>query len=174
MLPNRVARDLGSHIPNGLHNYMKMSAVISPCKQYRYELRRVWDESKPLVLFVCLNPSTADAEVEDNTSRVCINYAKRWGYGGLLIGNLFAYRSPDQSVLYKVADPIGPKNDIWLRQLQSQSDLVVCAWSDSGAFMERDKQVLSFLKAPHCLTKLKSGRPGHPLYKRADLQPIRL
>lgn len=153
---------------------MKTSAVISPCQQYRYELRRVWDETKPLVLFICLNPSTADAKVEDNTSRVCIKYAKNWGYGGLLIGNLFAYRSTDKSALYKVSDPVGPENDKWLKRLQSQSALVVCAWSDSGAFNKRDKEVLAFLKEPHCLVKLKSGRPGHPLYKRADLKPVRL
>jgi hypothetical protein len=134
----------------------------------------VWDESKPLVLVVCLNPSTADAETEDNTSRVCINYAKRWGYGGLLIGNLFAYRSTDQTALYKVVDPIGPENDDWLKKLQSQAALVVCAWSDTGAYKTRDKEVLKLLQAPHCLIKLKSGRPGHPLYKRADLKPIPL
>ena len=153
---------------------MKTSATISACKQYRYELRRVWDESKPLVLFICLNPSTADAEIEDNTSRVCINYAKRWGYGGLLIGNLFAYRSTDQSALYTVADPVGPENDAWLKKLQSDVSLVVCAWSDTGAYKGRDKGVLTFLINPHCLVKLKSGRPGHPLYKRADLKPIPL
>lgn len=153
---------------------MKTSAVISPCHQYRYELRRVWDATKPLVLFICLNPSTADAKVEDNTSRVCINYAKKWGYGGLLIGNLFAYRSTDKSALYKVSDPVGPENDKWLKRIQSQAALVVCAWSDSGAFNNRDKEVLAFLKEPHCLVKLKSGRPGHPLYKRGDLKPVRL
>jgi hypothetical protein len=153
---------------------MKTSATISPCQQYRYELRRVWDESKPLVLFVCLNPSTADADLEDNTSRVCINYAKRWGYGGLLIGNLFAHRSKDQSALYTAPNPVGPENDDWLRKLQSEASLVVCAWSDTGAFKNRDREVLEFLKLPHCLVKLKSGRPGHPLYKRADLAPSRL
>jgi len=125
-------------------------------------------------MFVCLNPSTADAETEDNTSRVCINYAKRWDYGSLLIVNLFAYRSTDQSALYNVADPIGPENDDWLKKLQPEAALVVCAWSDTGAYKDRDKEVLTFLKAPHCLVKLKSGRPGHPLYKRADLKPIPL
>lgn len=153
---------------------MKTSATISPCQKYRYELRRVWDELKPLVMFVCLNPSTADSETEDNTSRVCINYAKRWGYGGLLIANLFAYRSTDPSVLCNIADPIGPENDDWLRKLQSETELVVCAWGDTGAYKSRDKEVLSFLKAPHCLVKLKSGRPGHPLYKCSDIKPYPL
>lgn len=153
---------------------MKTSAVISPCGKYRYELRRVWDEARPLVLFVCLNPSTADAEVEDNTSRVCINYAKRWGFGGLLVGNLFAYRSTDQSVLYLASDPVGPENDEYLQRLQSEAALVVCAWSNTGAYRDRDKQVLAYLKNPYCLVQLKSGRPGHPLYKPANLQPIPL
>lgn len=153
---------------------MKQSAVISNCTQFRYELRRVWDESKPLVLFIGLNPSTADDSSDDNTSRVCINYAKRWGYGGLLLGNLFAYRSTDQSALYTTPDAIGPGNDTWLKKLQSEAKLVVCAWGGTGSYKNRDQAVLSFLQAPHCLVKLKSGRPGHPLYKRADLQPIPL
>lgn len=153
---------------------MKTSAIISSCKQYRYELRRLWDESKPLVLFICLNPSTADETSEDNTSRVCINYAIRWGFGGLLIGNLFAYRSTDQSALHNVKDPIGPDNDHWLRKMQEEAGLVVCAWSDTGALNNRDKAVLQYLKNPHCLKKLKSGRPGHPLYKNRDITPVPL
>ena len=151
---------------------MRRAAVISACRQYRYELRRVWDDSAPLVLFIGLNPSTADDTCDDNTSRVCINYARRWGYGGLLLGNLFAYRSTDPSALYTAQDPVGPENDVYLGTLQSQAQLVVCAWSNTGAYRARDLAVLSTLAAPHCLVKLKSGRPGHPLYKRADLQPV--
>ena len=151
---------------------MKTSAVISSCRKYRYELRRIWDETASLVLFICLNPSTADEETEDNTSRICINYARRWGYGGLLVGNLFAYRSTDKNVIYRITDPVGPENDDWLQKLRSEASLVVCAWGDAGGYKARDKQVLSFLNNPYCLVRLKSGRPGHPLYKRADLQPI--
>jgi hypothetical protein len=129
---------------------MNKSAVISQCQSYRYELRRIWDECKPLVLFVGLNPSIADAEVEDNTSRVCINYAKRWGYGGLLLGNLFAFRSTDQAGLFKAADPVGPDNDAALEKLQDQAALVVCAWSASGGYMQRNQAVLGRLRDPHC------------------------
>ena len=154
---------------------MKSSADISEDKKYRYELRRVWDDSKPLVLFVCLNPSTADENEDDNTSRVCINFVKSWGdYGGLLIGNLFAVRSTSQAGLFSCADPIGHRNDASLKKLQSEAALVVCAWGNSGGYMQRDKSVLAFLKNPHCLKKLGSGRPGHPLYKRADLRPVLL
>lgn len=153
---------------------MKSSAVISTCGQYRYKLRRVWNETRPAVLFIGLNPSTADASVDDNTSRVCINYARRWGYGSLLLGNLFAFRSTDPSALRHVTDPIGSDNDKWLKKLQAESALVVCAWGNPGSLHDRDQSVLAFLDRPHCLQRLKSGRPGHPLYKRADLMPIPL
>ncbi|MDX9688979.1 MAG: DUF1643 domain-containing protein [Alphaproteobacteria bacterium] len=153
---------------------MKTSATISSCGLYRYELRRIWDETKPRILFIGLNPSTADAEKEDNTSRVCINYAKRWGYGALLMGNLFAYRSTDQKKLRLVSDPIGPDNDAWLKRLQAEAQLVVCAWTKSGKFMGRSEKVLSFINNPHCLIQGKDGYPGHPLYKKSDLTPVPL
>ena len=121
---------------------MQKSAVISDCGKYRYELTRIWDPSKPWVLFIGLNPSTADQEQEDNTSRVCINYAKRWGYGGLVMANLFAYRSTDKSVLYQIDDPVGPENDSYLKRLSEEAAETVCAWTDDGAFMGRDTAVL--------------------------------
>ena len=150
----------------------KKSAIISECGKYRYELRRVWDNSKPLVLFIGLNPSTADGTKDDPTSRVCINYAKRWGYGGVMMANLFAYRSTDKSVLRDVADPIGPDNDRHIARLIEEAGEVVCAWTDDGRYQGRDKEVFSTLKSPKCLTQLKSGSPGHPLYKRRDLVPV--
>jgi hypothetical protein len=151
---------------------MQKSAVISRCGNYRYELRRTWDESKHTVLFICLNPSTADHQQDDNTSRVCINFAKRWGYGGLIIANLFAYRATNPSRLKEVEDPVGPRNDRHLRKLVKEVPLTVCAWSNEGAYMNRDKSVLGLLDDPYCLTILKSGHPGHPLYKKRSLTPI--
>ena len=153
---------------------MEKSAVISECGLYRYELRRTWDSEKDWVLFICLNPSTADHEAEDNTSRVCINYAKRWGYGGLVIANLFAYRSTDPSELYKVSDPVGKDNDKYLKRLSCDASDTVCAWSDDGGYLDRDLAVLPLLRSPKCLVMLKSGRPGHPLYKNKELKPIPL
>lgn len=151
---------------------MKRSAVVSKCGRYRYELRRVWDEAKPPVLFIGLNPSTADAETDDNTSRVCINYARRWGYGGLLLGNLFGYRSTRPAGLLQAPDPVGPGNDAALARLQAAAGLVVCAWSAAGSHLQRDRIVLAGLRDPHCLVRLRSGHPGHPLYKSASLRPI--
>jgi hypothetical protein len=151
---------------------VKRSAEISACGRYRYELRRSWDASRPWVLFIGLNPSTADATKDDATSRVCINYARRWGYGGLLLGNLFAYRSTDPAGLYACRNPVGPENDAWLRRLQKEAALVVCAWTSGGGYRDRDRKILRFLRAPHCLVRLRSGYPGHPLYKRSDLRPV--
>lgn len=153
---------------------MQKSAMISQCGKYRYELRRIWNEAKCSVLFICLNPSTADHEQEDNTSRVCINYAKRWDYGGLVIANLFAYRATDPARLRDVDDPVGSENDRLLRILINEASLTVCAWSNHGGYLNRDKTVLGLIKSPFCLTVLKSGRPGHPLYKRRTLTPIPL
>ena len=150
---------------------MKMSAKLSPCGTYRYELHRTWDSSLPCVLFICLNPSTADHTRDDHTSRVCINYATRWGYGGLVIANLFAYRSTDPQGLKNTPDPVGPENNRVLRKLCKKADMVICAWSDIGAYLGRDREVILFINKPHCLTLLKSGRPGHPLYKSRALLP---
>ena len=149
-----------------------MDAVISDCTKYRYTLLRQWDESRGMVAFIGMNPSTADAYSDDQTCNVCMNYAERWGYGGLLLGNLFAYRSADPSSLTRVSDPIGPENNKWLLKIQASAHLLVCAWGDSLPKGGRDQEVLRVLEKPHCLIKLKSGRPGHPLYKSKDLTPI--
>ncbi len=147
------------------------AADLSRCGRYRYALHRTWRNDAPKVLFIGLNPSTADAHNDDATSRVCMNYARRWGFGGLLLANLFAWRATHPRDLFAAPRPIGPRNDKVLRSLQEEVSLVVCAWGDGGAHRERDRRVLELLHAPHCLTTLRSGRPGHPLYKSAALLP---
>lgn len=153
---------------------MKAWARMSKCGTYRYVLGRTWDVALPAVLFICLNPSTAGAHEDDRTSRVCIGYAQLWGFGTLLIGNLFALRSTDPTQLRKVVDPIGPQNNIHLVALHRKALLTVCAWGNLGSFLNRDSTILPTLRNPHCLVKLKSGRPGHPLYKDSALRPIPL
>ena len=83
------------------------SAVISECRLYRYRLDRVWDTGEAQVLFVMLNPSTADATVDDRTICRCMEFARAWGYGGLVVGNLFAYRATNPQQLKNVDDPVG-------------------------------------------------------------------
>lgn len=90
---------------------MKKTAKLSDCRTYRYELWRTWDESKPYAMFIGLNPSTADETEDDPTIRRCINFAKTWGYGGLCMTNLFAYRATQPEDMKRASDPIGNKND---------------------------------------------------------------
>ncbi|NVK39900.1 MAG: DUF1643 domain-containing protein [Oceanospirillaceae bacterium] len=153
---------------------MKRSAVFSGCRRYRYVLWRTWDEARPWLLVIGLNPSTADECGDDATSRVCIHYAQRWGFGGLALANLFAWCSTRPAGLFDAADPVGPENDRYLQRLIGEAGEVLCAWSDHGGYRGRDLEVLRMIRNPKCLTHLKSGRPGHPLYKRRELRPVAL
>ena len=105
----------------------KNAAAFSPDRRYRYTLRRQWDDALPYCLFVMLNPSTADATQDDPTIRRCIGFTKAWGFGGLLVGNLFALRSTDPAALYHADDPVGPENDSCLRTLRDEAALSVAA-----------------------------------------------
>lgn len=151
---------------------MKNTAKLSDCRKYRFALWRTWDESKPYVMFVGLNPSTADERVDDPTLTRCINYAKAWGYGGVCMANLFAFRATEPADMKKAQDPIGPQNDKWLKKLASEADLVVAAWGNDGGYLSRSKQVVKILPSLYCLKVNKSGEPAHPLYQKVNLQPI--
>ncbi len=153
------------------------SAVISECRLYRYRLDRVWDTGEAQVLFVMLNPSTADATVDDRTIGRCMEFARAWGYGGLVVGNLFAYRATDPQQLKNVDDPVGPENDHTLSLLRDSLNLTICAWGNRGSYLRRDDAVYALLTAGgsppiHCLGMTKGGHPKHPLYLLATTQPI--
>lgn len=151
---------------------MKREATFSSCQRYRYSLLREWSATQSKVLFVGLNPSTADAELDDPTIRRCIGFAKAWGFGGLYMGNLFAYRSTDPKGLLATSDAIGPDNDTVLLQLTQAASLVVAAWGNDGTLMDRAEQVKS-LCGPLSILKLnRSGQPAHPLYLKGDLRPM--
>lgn len=145
------------------------AAVISDCGRYRYTLERRLGDG-PAVLFLMLNPSTADADVDDNTIRRCIGFARRWGYGTLLVGNLYAYRATQPEELDTVDDPIGPENDRHLWELVERADLIVAAWGSKparGRFKHRERAVLHgplFERDVQALRITKDGHPGHPLY----------
>ena len=91
-------------------------------------MRRVWDESLGSVLFVMMNPSTADPYVDDPTVAKCQRYARAWGYGTLWVGNTFAYRATNQKDLMHVADPVGPENDTWLLKMAAEAGMIVLAY----------------------------------------------
>jgi hypothetical protein len=144
--------------------------------EYRYALRRVWDASLSSVLFVMMNPSTADPYVDDPTVAKCQRYARFWGFGALWVGNTFAYRATDQKKLLQVADPVGPRNDEWLLKMASQTEMIVLACGKPHKNLcQRGKDVVALLRsAKHDLYVLKlcqDGTPSHPLYLRGTLKP---
>jgi hypothetical protein len=150
------------------------SAAFSRDQRFRYALRRTWDPSGPTVLFVGLNPSTADHRQDDATIRRCVGFSKAMGFGQLLVANLFAFRTPHPRVLRRAADPVGPRNDRWLKRLAGEADLVVAAWGSHGSFLARDQDVIPLLGEIHCLGITARGQPRHPLYlpKAASLRRL--
>jgi len=146
--------------------------VISPCQKYRYALSRTWDESKSAALFIGLNPSTADEKGDDPTLRRCVNFAKSWGYGGVCMANLFAYRATKPEDLKLSADPIGPDNGEWLIKLSEEAGIVIAAWGNDGLFLNRSAAVKAMILNMHCLKVNKTGEPAHPLYQPASAKPV--
>jgi|TARA_B110000971_G_scaffold121074_1_gene124015 hypothetical protein len=147
------------------------NAIFSPCRRYRYALWRTWDQNKPSVLFIGLNPSTADETNDDPTLTRCINYAKYWGYGSVCIANIFAYRATKPKELFARKRIIGKENNHWLFKLANDADLVIAAWGNHGQYKNRSSHVKLMFKQLHCLKLTKKGEPAHPLYLRADLTP---
>lgn len=161
--------DLFNSNPKGM-------AVISICEKYRYWLERVWDTEKPKVMFLMLNPSTADSNEDDPTIRRCIGFAKSWGYGSLCVGNIFAYRSTNPKALLTIEDPIGIETSNYLKKMAESSSMIVCAWGNSPIINNLLKkfpawQPLSGLTELHYIELSNDGTPKHPLYLKGDLLP---
>ena len=151
------------------------SATFSADRVFRYTLTRTWDPDRPVVNFLMLNPSTADAFVLDPTNRRCVGFAQSWGFGAIVTTNIFALRSTDPKGLRAVDDPIGDHNDAAILDAARPADLVVAAWGTHGAFLDRGVQVAEVLRndgiALHALRVTGAGHPGHPLYVAARTQP---
>jgi hypothetical protein len=147
------------------------SATLSPCGTYRYRLGRAWSAG-PKLLFVMLNPSTADAATDDATIRRCASFASASGFGGLEVVNLFAYRSTKPIDLRRAGWPTGGADaDRQIEEAARICTQICVAWgavSDSGPAVDRVQQVMPILRRaghePHCLSVTRSGHPGHPLY----------
>lgn len=153
-------------------------ALISDCGKYRYMLRRDTGLLMPeisSVLFVMLNPSIADATQDDPTIRRCIGFAKTWDASGLVVANLYAYRTTNPKELWDTADPIGISNNFRLGSLLAEFDDVVCAWG-RNAKRERVRNFMGMARHHGCRTRClginKDGSPKHPLYVRADQKLI--
>lgn len=160
--------------------YTKSTAEFSDCKLYRYTLERWWSPQAKgrYINFLMLNPSTADEFQLDPTVTRCVGFARKWGFGGLVVTNIFALRSTDPQRLREVEDPTGPHNDEAIQKVAKLAGLVVCAWGVHGAVGDRGRRVIEMLAASevplYCLGVTKDGFPRHPLYIRGDTRPLRL
>ena len=155
---------------------MICDAILDERGTYRYQLTRQWDTLAPRrCCFIMLNPSTADAKVDDPTIRRCIRFAKDWGFGAMVVVNLFAYRSTDPAALRLVADPVGPGNDFYIAHAIDHTEVVVAAWGNGGMIFGRDKVVIERFGAKmQCFGRTAAGHPKHPLYvpAAANLEPL--
>lgn len=147
-----------------------VGAVFSPCRKYRYLLRRRWSPGNNVATFCMLNPSQADDTNNDPTILRCIGFAKRWNYNALLVVNLFAFISTDPKKLLMQRDPIGPDNNRHIQEAVDSaaafSNVFVCAWGGFNGISWRVTAVLEILKGRElsALQISKDGNPYHPLY----------
>jgi hypothetical protein len=126
------------------------------------------------VIFILLNPSTADATNDDPTIERCIDFAKTWGYGSLEVVNLFAYRATSPSELLHCDDPVGTENDMYILKAAEGASKIILGWGNDCSFSTRDEEVLKLLKRykMDCLIKNNTGKPRHPLYISKKAKPI--
>ena len=155
----------------------RSGASFSPCRRWRTLLWRCWDGSKPAANFLMLNPSTADEAKLDPSCTRARNYAERWGYGALVVTNLFGWRATDPEEMKAARDPVGRGNDAAILRAGREAGIVVCAWGNHGAFLGRSRQVMHILKVnqiqAHVLRLSGGGEPAHPLYLPGSLTPVR-
>jgi hypothetical protein len=149
-------------------NALERDAVLSDCGTYRYLLRRAWDHSKPRAMIVMLNPSTADAEIDDPTIRSCLRLLRAIGYGSFEVVNLFGLRCTNPDALANSVNPVGPRNDTMIEAAVMRCDVGICAWGAHPIAGNRSGAVLNLIRAhrpaTYCLGKTKAGAPRHPLY----------
>jgi len=152
---------------------MKTNAILSEDRKYRYVLSRIWNESKPIIMIIGLNPSTANETKNDPTVAKCINFAKSWDYGGVYMLNLFAFRATLPQDMFGEKEPIGNENDHYIDKYSKLSEKIVCAWGNHGSYKNRGKEILSKLDKLYYLKLNKTGEPAHPLYLKRNLIPIK-
>lgn len=155
-------------------------AIISPCGHYRYHLWRIWEPTRAVLVWVMLNPSTADEHEDDPTIRKCIAIARHNGFGGISVRNVFAYRATDKKELLKVIDPVGPDNAGHLLVARNVSILtrLVLGWGKQFggrklAHHFKNAEMILRTLSPYCIKQNKDGSPIHPLYQKNESTLVR-
>lgn len=150
--------------------FLQRRATISDDGLYRYRLSRTWDGTKLPLVWIMLNPSTADAEIDDPTIRRCMSFARREGAGGIEVLNLFAYRATKPKELERVSDPVGPLNDEFIREVLYPHSRCICAWGAFPKAWGRAERIMDLARGIDflCLGRTAAGHPLHPLYIAND------
>lgn len=146
------------------------SAIFSKDRKYRYVLWRIWDENKPMIMFIGLNPSTANEHSDDPTIMKVKKFAFNWGYGGIYMLNLFTYVTAYPEELMKSEDPLGPA-DYYLLEYAKKSNRIIFAWGNFKEAKQRAKEVFKMFSG-YMLIQNKDGSPRHPLYVPGNIEPI--
>lgn len=154
------------------------SATFANDGMFRNTLLRMWDPSLPRVVFIMLNPSTADAEKDDQTIRTLIAFAQLWGYGSLMVVNLFTLRATDPKEMKKHPCPQGPDCERSIEEALDHPSTTLCvlAWGQHGSHLGQDRKILDLIMSRKwrwhmgvkCFGRTKAGFPKHPLYLRRD------
>ena len=171
--------DPGGKVKLSLKAGITGSALFGGRKnEYRYRLDRVWEPKKKTAMFVLMNPSTAEADIDDNTIAKCCRFATAWGYGGIVVANTFAYRCTDQKRLVEHLDPVGPDNDTHILRMAREASVVIFAYGKPRHkhLRSRGREVADMLVKngikPHVLKLSNDGTPCHPLYLLETLRPV--
>ncbi len=153
-------------------------AYFSSGSWHRYNLWRMWDETKPRVMWVMLNPSMANTVWDDFTTKKCMRYAQRWGYGSIGIVNLFSTVCSNPKRLKEKARPALYDNEtdqVLLEETMGR-ELVIAAWGRHGTLLGRDKEVVHRLRSHgvvfHALQLTVDGIPYHPMNVKSDTTPF--
>ena len=157
---------------------MHRGAVFDEDKMYRYQLSRRWASDQypsDRIVFVMLNPSTANAFLDDPTTRHCIAFAKKWGFSSLVVVNLFAFRTPKPEMLKRAIDPVGFLNDNYIFRAVKTAKITIAAWGSHGNFQNRAHEVMRDILLHHTRNLLafdtnQNNQPSHPLYQPACLE----
>ncbi len=151
-------------------NTIYSGAEFSECNKYRYSLWRRWEPAAKQVMFIGLNPSTADETNDDPTIRRCVNFSRLWGFGGIMMVNAYAFRATDPKEMLRCLSPVGSLNDEHLKTCSDISSMVVAAWG-VHCTNTRAARIFGVLnRTIHCLGQTKDGFPKHPLYLKSTTQ----
>ena len=155
---------------------MKNDCVFSPDRRYRYTLHHRWAElfTEKCVMWIGLNPSTADEQKLDPTLTRIKGFTTAWGYNAFVMTNLFAFRATDPKIMMAEPEPIGADNDRMLAETARRCGMVVAAWGVGGDHLARAEQVCRLLEGVTlvCLGITQAGHPKHPLYVRGGTAPL--